>query len=264
MASALIEYDKVTQRFLRDGIEFTACADIGLQVRESEFIAIVGPSGCGKSTLLNMAAGLLQPSQGQVRYRSRAITGPNTSVGYLTQRDTLLPWRTLEDNVGLALEIRRSSAAERRERARYWIGKVGLSGFETSYPAQMSGGMRRRALLARTLIYQPETILMDEPFGALDAHLRVAMHRDLQAICLETGNTVLLVTHDLEEALTLADRVVIFGGRPGRILGIQDVGFPRPRNLTKVRYERRFAELHEYLWGMLETSAPDLDAKVSP
>jgi NitT/TauT family transport system ATP-binding protein len=165
----LIEYRGVSRRFHSRSGTVVACEDVNLSVRRGEFMAVVGPSGCGKSTLLNMAAGLMAPSTGQVLYGGTPVPAPNTDVGYLTQRDTLLPWRTVEDNVAIALELRGQSRVDRLRNAHEWLDRMGLAGFEKSYPAQLSGGMRRRVALARTLAYEPETILMDEPFGALDA-----------------------------------------------------------------------------------------------
>ncbi len=250
----MIEYRGIARQFAsRRGI-VVACEGVELTVREGEFLAIVGPSGCGKSTLLNMAAGLLKPSAGQVYYRGAPVAGPNTRVGYMTQRDTLLPWRTVEDNVAIALELRGQSKTSRLTTARDWIQRVGLSGFETAYPAQLSGGMRRRVGMARTLAYEPETILMDEPFGALDAQLRLVMHDELLKLWTATGTTMVFVTHDLTEAITLADRVAVFSARPGRIRAIETVDLPRPRDVFRIRFEPRFGELHDRLWGYLEES----------
>ncbi len=250
----LIEYRDIGRRFVTRAGAVTACEQVNLTVRQGEFLAVVGPSGCGKSTLLNMAAGLLAPTWGQVFYRGAPVSGPNTDVGYLTQRDTLLPWRTVEDNVAIALELRGEGREARRRVAHGWLQRMGLSGFEKSYPAQLSGGMRRRACLARTLAYEPETILMDEPFGALDAQLRLVMHDELLKLWTGIGKTVVFVTHDLAEALTLADRVAVFSPRPGRIRAIEIVDLPRPRDVFRVRFDPHFGELHDRLWSYLEAS----------
>jgi NitT/TauT family transport system ATP-binding protein len=250
----LIEYRDVGRRFLSRAGAVTACEQVNLTVRQGEFLAVVGPSGCGKSTLLNMAAGLLAPTVGQVFYRGAPVQGPNTDVGYLTQRDTLLPWRTVEDNVAIALELRGDSRAERLRTAHAWLDRVGLTGFEKSYPAQLSGGMRRRACLARTLAYEPETILMDEPFGALDALTREQMNLEMLRIWRESGKTIVFVTHDLAEALTLADRVAVFSARPGRIRAVETVDLPRPRDVFRIRFDPHFGELHDRLWSYLEAS----------
>jgi NitT/TauT family transport system ATP-binding protein len=250
----LIEYRDVGRRFVSRAGAVTACEKVNLTVRQGEFLAVVGPSGCGKSTLLNMAAGLLAPTSGQVFYRGAPVPSPNTDVGYLTQRDTLLPWRTVEDNVAIAMELRGESRADRHLTAHAWLDRVGLSGFEKSYPAQLSGGMRRRACLARTLAYEPETILMDEPFGALDAQLRLVMHDELLKLWTGTRKTIVFVTHDLAEALTLADRVAVFSPRPGRIRAVEIVDLPRPRDVFRIRFDPHFGELHDRLWSYLEAS----------
>jgi NitT/TauT family transport system ATP-binding protein len=253
-AAALIEYRNIARRFLSRRGTVTACEGVNLTVRKGEFLAVVGPSGCGKSTLLNMAAGLLRPSSGSIYYDGKLVEAPNTRVGYMTQRDTLLPWRTVEDNVAIALELRGDSKADRLRAARNWIERVGLKGFETAFPAQLSGGMRRRVSMARTLCYEPETILMDEPFGALDAQLRLVMHDELLKLWSSTGTTMVFVTHDLTEAITLADRVAVFSARPGRIRAIETVDLPRPRDVFRIRFDPHFGELHDRLWRYLEQS----------
>lgn len=250
----LIEYRGIARRFQSRSGTVVACEHVNLSVQSGEFLAVVGPSGCGKSTLLNMAAGLLAPSAGSVLYRGVPVPSPNTDVGYLTQRDTLLPWRTVEDNVAIALELRGESREARHQRAHQWLARMGLEGFEKSYPAQLSGGMRRRVSLARTLAYEPETILMDEPFGALDAQLRLVMHDELLKLWTGTRKTIVFVTHDLAEALTLADRVAVFSARPGRIRAIETVDLPRPRDVFRIRFDPRFGELHDRLWSYLEAS----------
>lgn len=250
----LIEYRNIARRFQSRRGTVTACEGVNLTVKRGEFLAIVGPSGCGKSTLLNMAAGLLRPSTGAVYYCGEPVPIPNTRVGYMTQKDTLLPWRTVEDNVAIALELRGDSKAERTKAAHNWIARVGLKGFETAFPAQLSGGMRRRVSMARTLCYEPETILMDEPFGALDAQLRLVMHDELLKLWSATGTTMVFVTHDLIEAVTLADRVAVFSARPGRIQAIETVDLPRPRDVFRIRFDPRFGELHDRLWRYLEQS----------
>jgi NitT/TauT family transport system ATP-binding protein len=258
----LIEYRDVARRFVTRAGMVTACEHVDLTVQRGEFLAIVGPSGCGKSTLLNMAAGLLRPSAGAVFYQGAPVPDPNTAVGYLTQRDTLLPWRTTEDNVALALELKGVPRAERMARAHDWLTRVGLAGFERSFPAQLSGGMRRRACLARTLAYEPETILMDEPFGALDAQLRLVMHDELLKLWAATRKTIVFVTHDLSEAITLADRVAVFSARPGRIRAIEPVDLLRPRDVFRIRFDPAFGALHDRLWSYLESSVRS-DVKVA-
>ena len=250
----LIEYRDIARTFTTRRGTVVACEGVNLTVNQGEFLAIVGPSGCGKSTLLNMAAGLLPPSAGKVFYRGTPVPEPNTRVGYMTQRDTLLPWRTVEDNVAIALEVRGLGRTERLKVAHEWIRRVGLKGFETAHPGQLSGGMRRRVSMARTLAYEPETILMDEPFGALDAQLRLVMHDELLKLWAATRTTMVFVTHDLTEAITLADRVAVFSARPGRIRAIETVDLPRPRDVFRIRFDPHFGELHDRLWSYLEES----------
>jgi NitT/TauT family transport system ATP-binding protein len=227
---------------------------MSLQVREREFVALVGPSGCGKSTVLNLVAGLLRPSRGTVTYNGEPVAGLNRRVGYMTQRDTLLPWRNVTDNVGIALELacRDVSAKDRRDKVAQMIELVGLKGFERHFPSELSGGMRKRVALARTLIYEPETLLMDEPFGALDAQLKLLMQDQLQHLTQLRRITVIFVTHDLGEAITLADRVAVFSGRPGHIRALREVPLPRPRDVFNVRFSEAFSRLHEELWNELK------------
>jgi NitT/TauT family transport system ATP-binding protein len=217
-------------------------------------VALVGPSGCGKSTILNMVAGLLRPSGGTLTYDGGPIDDVNLRVGYMTQKDTLLPWRNVRDNIGSPLELaaHKTSKSEKADKIAQMIDLVGLKGFEKHFPGELSGGMRRRVALARMLIYDPETLLMDEPFGALDAQLKLVMHDEIQRIVGIGRKTVLFVTHDLGEAIALADRVVVFSGRPGRIKTVRKVDLPRPRDVFRIRFTPRFTELHEELWDQLQ------------
>lgn len=245
---------EASRRFTVRGQEFSAIEGIDLTVRQGEFVALVGPSGCGKSTVLNMIAGIVEPSSGTVLYDGVLLNGLNRNVGYMTQKDTLLPWRNVVDNVGIALELkcRKASAAERAHRVAEIVERVGLKGFEKAFPGQLSGGMRKRVALARTLVYEPETLLMDEPFGALDAQLRLLMLDLLQQLTRAQGSTVIFVTHDLGEAITLADRVVVFSARPGRIKASRAVELERPRDVFKLRFSKYFAGLYEELWEQLK------------
>jgi NitT/TauT family transport system ATP-binding protein len=253
-APARIELRGAAKRFAAHGAEIQALSAIDLSVQPHEFVALVGPSGCGKSTVLNLVAGLLNPSEGAVLYSGKPVAGLNRSVGYMTQKDTVLPWRTAESNVGIALELkcRRVTAQARKDRVARMIDLVGLNGFEKHFPAELSGGMRKRVALARTLIYEPETLLMDEPFGALDAQLKLLMQDQLQTLTQMARMTVLFVTHDLAEAIALADRVVVFSPRPGRIRTVRTVDLPRPRDIFNVRFSTAFARLHEELWNELK------------
>lgn len=249
-----IQLKNAAKVFEAHGNAITALHGIDLDINEGEFIALVGPSGCGKSTVLNLVAGLFDVSEGTVTYDGAAITGLNRKVGYMTQKDTLLAWRDTEANIGIALElaVRSVPQAEIKRRVAEMIELVGLKGFEKHYPNELSGGMRRRVALARTLIYNPETLLMDEPFGALDAQLKLLMLDELQRLTQERGMTVIFVTHDLGEAIALADRVAVFSARPGRIKMIRDIDLPRPRDVFNVRFTEQFRALHEELWEGLK------------
>jgi len=249
-----VELAGVSKRFVTRDRDVEALRPTDLAIEPHEFVALVGPSGCGKSTILNLIAGLLPPSGGVVRYDGAAVGGLNRHVGYMTQKDTLLPWRSAADNVRIALELK-CRAAPRREadaRVAQMIELMGLAGFERHFPAELSGGMRKRVALARTLIYEPETLLMDEPFGALDAQLKLLMLDQLQALTRQRRMTVIFVTHDLGEAITLADRVVVFSARPGRIRAIRPIDLPRPRDVFRIRFSEAFAHLHEALWDELK------------
>jgi NitT/TauT family transport system ATP-binding protein len=250
----MISFDHIGKRFFKDGTPFQALQDAHFDVAEGEFVSVVGPSGCGKSTLLNITAGLMKPSSGTALYKGQPIDRVNTNVGYVTQSDTLLPWRTVRQNVAIPLEIRKSARDERGTAARVqeMIERVGLQGFESHYPSELSGGMRKRVVLARTLIYEPETLLMDEPFGALDAQLKLVLHQELLRLWNDAKMTIIFVTHDLAEAVTLSDRVVVVSARPGIIRTIKKVNIPRPRDVFEVRFDDRFRELHHELWGILQ------------
>jgi sulfonate transport system ATP-binding protein len=252
--SEKIRLTGVGKRFVTRDREVEALQPIDLTVQPHEFVALVGPSGCGKSTILNLVAGLLAPSEGRVCYNGEEVAGLNRSVGYMTQKDTLLPWRSAADNIRIALELkcRAVPRAEANARVGQIIDLVGLTGFERHYPAELSGGMRKRVALARTLIYEPETLLMDEPFGALDAQLKLLMLDQLQELTRQRRMTVVFVTHDLGEAITLADRVVVFSARPGRIRAIRSIALPRPRDVFRIRFTEDFAHLHESLWDELK------------
>jgi NitT/TauT family transport system ATP-binding protein len=249
-----IRLDGAAKTFHVRGQVIRALQPIDLAVRREEFVALVGPSGCGKSTILNLIAGLLAPSAGTVLYDGQPVRDLNRLVGYMTQKDTLLPWRRTADNIRVALELncRSTSRSEADDRVARMMQLVGLKGFENHYPSELSGGMRKRTLLARTLIYEPETLLMDEPFGALDAQLKLVMLDQLQALTLQRRMTVLFVTHDLGEAITLADRVVVFSARPGRIRAVRDIDLPRPRDVFRIRFTDVFARYHEELWDVLK------------
>ncbi|MEQ9811935.1 MAG: ABC transporter ATP-binding protein [Azospirillaceae bacterium] len=250
-----IVVDQVVKRFVSRGREVLALENVDLEIEDGEFVAFVGPSGCGKSTLLNMFAGILAPNSGTILHDGRAIEGINRRVGYMTQADSLLPWRTVLRNVQLPLELQGVSRREARSRARAQLEKVQLAGFADHFPIELSGGMRKRVAIAQVLVYDPGTLLMDEPLGALDAQLKVIMQAELMRIWEETGKTVVFVTHDLVEAITLAQRVVVFSGRPGRIKHIARIEIPQPRDVFKVRFQPEFQHYYETLWAEL---APEI------
>ena len=245
LGKKVLSFDNVSLNY--DGLSILD--NVSFEVERGEFVALIGPSGCGKTTLLNLAAGLATPASGTVRYAGEILRSANTSAGYLTQEDALLPWRDVISNVSLPLEIKGVARAERVERARAILAKVGLKGFERHKPHQLSGGMRKRVSLARTLIYQPETLLLDEPFGALDAQTRVLIQEELLSICKDLGLTVLLVTHDIVEAIGLADRVVLISKRPARLCATIDVAHVANRRLSRIepQNERYFDQIWDHL-----------------
>ena len=253
---ALISYRGVGKTFETLQGDVVAVRDITLDVREGEFVTLVGPSGCGKSTLLNMAAGLFEPTTGTVHYRGAVVAPYNQRVGYMTQNDHLLPWRDVMGNVKVPLEIRGVPKGEARDRVESLLHKVGLKGFEKSYPSQPSGGMRKRCALARLLAYDPEALLMDEPFGALDAQLRLKMQIEIRGLAMALGKTTVFVTHDLDEAVSLADRCVVFTHRPGTIARVVDVPLPRERDLMRLRHNATYRDLTAELWDLL---SPDME-----
>jgi NitT/TauT family transport system ATP-binding protein len=225
---------------------------LSLTVDEGEFLTVVGPSGCGKSTLLNLVVGLLQTTTGRILFRNRPVDGINPEIGYVTQKDNLLPWRTLRQNVEIALEVRGVNKSERRMRALELIERVGLKGFEEHYPHELSGGMRQRANIIRTLIYDPELVLMDEPFGPLDAQTRIVLQEQLLNLWAATKKTIIFITHDLVEAIALADRVVVMTSRPGKVKRIAKVLIPRPRDVYQIHQSPEFRTAYDSLWKELK------------
>ncbi|HNX39843.1 MAG TPA: ABC transporter ATP-binding protein [Methanothrix sp.] len=228
----LLEIKGVSKLFLADGKEMVALQDINLNIRFSEFICFIGPSGCGKTTLLRIIAGLEEASEGTVTLNGEPITGPSPERGMVFQEYSLFPWRTVMDNIIFGLELKGVSKDERTERARQYLKMIGLEKFESRYPHELSGGMKQRVAIARALVNDPKAILMDEPFGALDAQTRNVMQSELLRIWQEEKKTVVFVTHSVDEAIYLADRIVIMSARPGRIKDIIDIDLPRPRNRT--------------------------------
>jgi NitT/TauT family transport system ATP-binding protein len=238
---------------LAGGAVYTAVQNASLAVGEGEFVAIVGPTGCGKSTLLNIAAGLLAPSSGRVEIFGRPLAGLNRTAGYLFQADALFPWKTAIENVAIGLEIAGTPMADARMRAEKWMARVGLAEFGARYPHMLSGGQRKRVGLAQVLIRDPRILLMDEPFGPLDAQTRQIMGNLLLDLWGADRKAVLFVTHDLEEAIALADRVVIMSAGPAaRIIGDWTVALSRPRDIAEVKHEKTFQELHREIWAVLK------------
>jgi NitT/TauT family transport system ATP-binding protein len=251
--SAAIRFEGVTVDFsLAKGGSYRAVARTDLGVGAHEFVAIVGPTGCGKSTLLNVAAGLLRPSAGETSILGARLEGLNRHAGYLFQQDAVMPWKSARDNVAIGLEVAGVARAEALERAQAWLRRVGLSAFGDRYPHQLSGGQRKRVGLAQVLIRDPKILLMDEPFGPLDAQTRQIMGNLLLELWAGDRKAVLFVTHDLEEAIALADRVVIMSAGPAaRIIGDHAIDLGRPRDAAEVRLVPRFHELHRTIWGEL-------------
>jgi NitT/TauT family transport system ATP-binding protein len=232
---------------------YEAVERASLRVADGEFVSIVGPTGCGKSTLLNVAAGLIAPSAGRVEIFAVPLGGLNRQAGYLFQSDALFPWKTALDNVAIGLETAGTAKAEARERAAEWLARVGLKTFAERYPHMLSGGQRKRVGLAQVLIRDPKILLMDEPFGPLDAQTREIMGNLLLELWSADRKAVLFVTHDLEEAIALSDRVVIMSAGPSaRIIGDWTVALPRPRDIAEVKLEKAFHELHREIWHMLK------------
>ena len=232
------------------GARYTAVRDVTLQVSEGEFVSVVGPTGCGKSTLLNVAAGLLEPSAGTVQVFGAPLEGLNRRAGYMFQADALMPWRTALGNVMAGLEFR--GAADARAVADDWLRRVGLGGFGGRYPHQLSGGMRKRTALAQVLALDPDIILMDEPFSALDIQTRQLMENEVLALWQRKRKAVLFITHDLDEAIAMSDRVVVLSAGPAsRPIGEFAVDLARPRDVAEIKTTPRFIELHTAIWGVL-------------
>ncbi len=247
----MIELQDIGKTFSKGAQTFRAVQNVNVRVDPQSVVAFIGPSGCGKSTLLNMIAGLYPPSEGRVRYNGRTVGDVNTDVGYMTQKDNLLPWRTVLDNVALPLELAGWPPAKRYDAARAMLAHVGLDGFEQKFSSELSGGMRKRVCLARMLLHGPQVLLLDEPFAALDPQLRIAMHDLLLKLWAENRQTIILVTHDLMEAITLADRIVVFSKRPARVAFEGAVDLPRPRDVDSIRFTSRFHEIYTAFWERL-------------
>jgi NitT/TauT family transport system ATP-binding protein len=229
-----------------------AVQDISLTIESGRFVSVVGPSGCGKSTLLKMVSGLERPSAGSIRVRETPVTGVRRDVGFVFQTDALLPWKTLRDNVGLALRYRGVARDEANRRAQDWLDRVGIGSLGERYPHQVSGGQRKRASICATMVYEPELMLMDEPFSALDVQTRDLIETDVLRVWEELGNqSIVFVTHDLEEAIAMSDRVIVLTRGPGRIKADYTIDLPRGRDVREIRSDPRFTEIYQKIWGDL-------------
>jgi NitT/TauT family transport system ATP-binding protein len=246
-----VEYERT-----RDKTTLVALEGFDLEVREGEFLAIVGPSGCGKSTFLNVVAGLVPPAAGEIKVYGEPVTGPKPDRAVVFQDYALMPWRTVESNVRFGLEMQRRVDSDTGAKVARYIKMVGLSGFEKSYPRELSGGMRQRVGLARALVTEPRLLLMDEPFAAVDAMTREIMQEELTKIVATTGQPIIFITHGVDEAVTLADRIAVVTNRPGRIKEIIDVDLPRPRSRAS-RQLPEFQELRDRVWNLLSDEHPE-------
>jgi NitT/TauT family transport system ATP-binding protein len=253
VAAPALELDRVACTFVAKddpGQRYTAVSEVTLTVGAGEFVSVVGPTGCGKSTLLNVGAGLLVPSVGEVRVFGQPLAGINTRAGYMFQSESLMPWRTALQNVMAGLEFR--GVPDARAQAEEWLKRVGLGGFGDRYPHQLSGGMRKRVSLAQTLVLDPDIILMDEPFSALDIQTRQLMENEVLALWAAKKKAVLFITHDLDEAIAMSDRVICLSAGPASLpIGEFVIDLPRPRDVAEVRSTPRFIELYQAIWGVL-------------
>jgi len=251
-----VEFDNVTCTFAArggGGAAYTAVKDVSLAIGEGEFVSIAGPTGCGKSTLLNVAAGLLKPSSGTLRVFGEPLAGINRRAGYIFQAEALMPWRCALANVTAGLEFRGVAAAEAKRRGEEWLARVGLAGFGDRFPHQLSGGMRKRTSLAQMLILDPQILLMDEPFSALDIQTRQLMENELLELWSANRKSVIFITHDLEEAISLSDRVVVLSAGPAtRPIGEFPIDLPRPRDVAEIRLTPRFIALHDRIWHSMK------------
>ena len=251
-AAPAIEFDDVSLRFISgDGTATVTLRNFTMAVARGEFVAIVGPTGCGKSTTLNMITGLLQPTVGKVRVMNQPVTGIDPRIGFVFQADAVFPWRNVIDNVAAGPVFRGTPHQQAHELATQWINRVGLAGFAQHYPHQLSGGMRKRVALAQTFINNPEILLMDEPFSALDMQTRTLMQDELLKLWSDRGGSVVFVTHDIEEAIALADRVFVLSARPATLKRVYPIDLPRPRVMAEVRYHPNFIELSKRIWADL-------------
>lgn len=248
-----IELRDVTKRFLTPaGSVYTALRDLTLTIGEGEFCAVVGPTGCGKSTTLGLISGLEPPSEGEVDVFGKPVKGITGGIGYMFQADAVFPWKSVLDNVAAGPRYHGLPGRDAKDKARDWIARVGLKGFEDRYPYQLSGGMRKRVALAQSLINEPRILLMDEPFSALDVQTRALMENELLGLWAASSASVVFVTHDLEEAISLSDRVFVITAGPGTVKSNYKVDLPRPRNVAEIRFQPHFIEIYEEIWKDLK------------
>ena len=253
-AQPAIQLQGVTKRFSTpSGGVYTALEELDLEVAPGEFCAVVGPTGCGKSTTLSLVSGLERPTRGQAMVEGRPVDGLTPGVGFVFQNDAVFPWKSVLDNVAVGPRFRGVGKPDANSLARDWLRRVGLSGFEDRYPHQLSGGMRKRVALAQSLINEPQVLLMDEPFSALDVQTRSIMSDELLALWEITHPAVVFVTHDLEEAIALADKVVVLTAGPGRVKATFTIDLQRPRKVQEIRFTRRFVALYSEIWEALRT-----------
>ncbi|GAB3437091.1 ABC transporter ATP-binding protein [Phycicoccus ginsengisoli] len=261
---AAIELRNVTKKFATsDGGTYTALQDLSLTVEDGQFCAVVGPTGCGKSTTLTLVSGLERPSRGEAVVHDEVVRGIGVGTGFVFQQDAVFPWRTVLDNVSAGPVYRGESRSEALRQSRDWLRRVGLSGFEDRYPHQLSGGMRKRVALAQTLINQPRILLMDEPFSALDVQTRAIMSTELLQLWDQTRPAVVFVTHDLEEAIALADKVVVLTAGPGTVKAEFEIDLPRPRVVQEIRFDPRFVRLYGQIWEALRAEVEEAYARTT-
>lgn len=249
-----VEVKELSKTFDTEGNPVPALDEVNLHVQDNEFVSIVGPSGCGKSTLLEIIAGLIEPSKGEVCFDGEQTNGPHPAAGIVFQEDSTFPWRTVLENVAFGLEMKGVGKAERFEKARDMINLVGLTGFEDRYPSELSGGMRQRVAIARTIVMNPKVLLMDEPFGALDEQTRLLLGEELLRIWEQTGATALFITHSIEEAVLLSDRVVAMSARPGHLKKIVPISLGRPRD-SSIIGSAEFGRLTGEIWEVLRAES---------
>jgi NitT/TauT family transport system ATP-binding protein len=254
-----VEYERTRQKDTLVALE-----DFNLEVRAGEFVTVVGPSGCGKSTFLNCVAGLWFPSAGELLINGQPVTGPGRDRSVVFQDYALMPWRTVKANVRMGLELQRRVDDSTNEKVAHYIRLVGLTGFEDAYPRELSGGMRQRVGLARALVTEPRILLMDEPFAAVDAITRELMQDEVARIITETGQTIVFITHSVDEAITLGDRIVVVTDRPGRVKNILDVKIARPRSGRSIRHLPEYVELRDRIWDLLAKDPVASDRAGSP